>query len=246
MKLPTFTSLINPFIELVIPERCRICGSHQPDEKAKPLCRDCLRRVNYLGASVCRQCGEPFRSKIAGGSRCGACVRQPPPWDQAQSIVRYDAVTRELLSRLKYKADTTVLPALKMILQPSLAHLTFDPDYVIPVPLHPSRLRHRGMNQAVHLARLLFPDRSHGINTTILQRHRATQPQTGLDGAGRRRNLGGAFRVADPFLLQGRSVCIVDDVYTTGTTVAECCRALKKARVREIRVITIARVVRGQ
>lgn len=245
MEYQRLTWLLKPFLDLMVPEKCRVCHSYQHGLMPEPICGVCLAEVNYLGPYVCRQCGRVLRSRVARDSLCGECIRKPPPWDKAISAVRYEPVIRELLSRLKYNADTTVLPALEAILRPFVHSLDFHPQHVIPVPLHLHRLRHRGMNQAVYLARLLFPEQPQSITTTLLQRHRPTLPQTGLDGVTRRKNLRGAFQLPDRSAVRGMSICLVDDVYTTGTTVAECSRVLRKAGASEIRVITVARVVTG-
>lgn len=246
MKLPFPQTFLQPVIDLIIPERCRICGVHAAHTDSQPLCSECLAEVKYLGPAVCRYCGDPFRSTVAKGRVCSACIKKPPPWDQAMSVVEYSKVSGELLSRLKYQADTTMLPALEVILQKYHDHLTAPFDYIIPVPLHPARLRMRGMNQAVHLARLFFPENQGLIKSTILLRQRATKPQTGLDGYRRRRNLRGAFSITDNSLIVGKRLCVVDDVYTTGTTVAECSKVLKSAGASEIRVLTVARAVQGK
>jgi ComF family protein len=154
-------------------------------------------------------------------------------------------VVSRLLHRLKYNADTTVLPAVTKIIQPFVVSLDLQPDHILPVPLYSSRLKDRGLNQALCLARLFFPGLEQSITASLLLRQRPTRPQTGLDGAARRRNLYGAFRVPDADLIRGKSLCVVDDVYTTGTTVTECCTVLKAAGAIDIKVITLARVVVG-
>jgi len=235
--------LLEPAVRLVTPERCRVCGRYLGEGEPEALCAGCLAAVEYLGSRVCRCCGGVLRSAAAAGAVCGPCLGKPPPWDQAASVVRYGPEVRHLLSRLKYHADTTVLPALAAIARPVVGRGGWSCDLVLPVPLHRTRLQRRGMNQAVHLARMLFPQQKGTICADLLVRHRATPPQTGLSGVARRRNLRGAFRLAEPDAVTGARVCIVDDVFTTGTTVAECSRIVRRAGAREIKVLTFARVV---
>jgi ComF family protein len=161
------------------------------------------------------------------------------------SVVRYGPPVSGLLHSLKYGANTTVLPALCTILKPFLDFAPSDCNYIVPVPLHFGRLRLRGLNQAVYLSQLIFPDNQAAIIPDLLQRKRATRPQTGLDGAGRRRNLRGAFALRPGSTVLGKSVCLVDDVFTTGTTLYECGRVLRAAGAAEIRAVTLARVVLG-
>lgn len=244
MKHSVLAGWLSPLRDLVTPERCRVCAAYLPGSAAA-ICDSCLAGVEYLGVSICRKCGCLLRSRVAGGSLCEGCIRQPPPWDQAISVVKYGPVVSTLLYRLKYNADTTVLPALTKIIQPFVASLDFHPEYILPVPLYSSRLKDRGLNQALCLAQLFFPGQRQAIVCSLLKRQRPTRPQTGLDGAARRKNLHGAFCLSDHDAVRGKSLCVVDDVYTTGTTVTECCTVLKSAGAIDIRVITLARVVVG-
>lgn len=112
---------------------------------------------------------------------------------------------------------------------------------IVPVPLHPSRLQERGFNQALLLAWAFFP-KDQRVISNLLIRSRSTAPQTGFSGAARRTNLKNAFTVVKPYRLTGKKVLLVDDVFTTGTTVNECARVLKKAGAAEVMVLTLARV----
>jgi len=245
MHSPFSCRWLEPFWELILPERCRICNISLPRYSPKGICRGCLSRIEYMGAVICRRCGTLMPSNEAAGSLCGGCIRKPPFWDTARSVVRYGPEVRHLLSRLKYQTDTTVLPALSTIVQPVLATFEYQWEHILPVPLYRARLQQRGMNQAMLLAAMLFPGEGKRINPHLLQRNRATASQTGLDGAERRRNLRGAFGLTDPGLIVGRRVMIVDDVFTTGSTVMECAKVVRRAGAAEIGILTFARVVMG-
>ena len=117
-----------------------------------------------------------------------------------------------------------------------------QPDLIVPVPLHIKRLKKRGFNQALLLARIFFPEHHHLINFSVLQRKRNTSPQTGMDGKERRRNMKNAFVVVDERSVLGKAVLLIDDVFTTGTTVNECARVLKRSGAKEVKVLTLARV----
>lgn len=147
-----------------------------------------------------------------------------------------------LLHRLKYQGDTSVLSALREIIGRRDSFCLQEQDRIIPVPLHVSRLRQRGFNQSLVLAKLFFPNQKDLIQVDTLTRIRHTIPQTGLDGIARRKNLHQAFIVRFPERVRGRKIVLVDDVFTTGTTVAECSRMLLRAGADEVRVLTLARV----
>jgi ComF family protein len=147
----------------------------------------------------------------------------------------------EIIQSFKYDDNRVVLPAFAA-LKESLPHLRGmqEPDLILPVPLHRERLRQRGFNQALILARTFFPHLQARIETTALVRTRRTVAQTGLSGAARRKNIKGAFKAVEAKVV-GRKILLIDDVFTTGTTVNECARILCKAGAREVQVLTLAR-----
>lgn len=164
----------------------------------------------------------------------------------ARAIAFYADPVSSLLHQLKYKFDTTVIPPLLKITQ----GFDFSPykncNVIVPVPLHFKRLKKRGLNQALVLAQLFFPDKTNFIQNDVLVRVRDTQSQTSLNEIERRKNLKSAFFVKNESVIRNSSVCLVDDVLTTGTTVTECSKALKKAGAAQIKVVTMARVKEGR
>ncbi|MEE4241055.1 MAG: hypothetical protein V2I36_06290 [Desulfopila sp.] len=143
---------------------------------------------------------------------------------------------------MKYSYDTSTVEPLLKITQ----GFDFSPfevcDVFVPVPLFPGKLKQRGLNQALLLARLFFPSESKNIFTDVLVKTRQTVSQTELDAFGRRKNLRGAFAVKRPDIIHNKKICLVDDIYTTGTTVSECAATLQKAGASEILVLTLMRV----
>ena len=158
-------------------------------------------------------------------------------------MIRYDQPARVLLHRLKYAGDTTVLPGLARIIEEAPISEVPGSGFIIPVPLHRRKLQERGLNQSLLLSRLLFPSRLQDIRADLLKRVRDTPAQTSLGGEARRKNLRSAFQVAGSGELVGRSVCLVDDVLTTGATVYECSRILLSMGATEVHVFTLARVI---
>jgi ComF family protein len=166
----------------------------------------------------------------------------PPPFDLARSLVRYEPAVRQLVQRLKYAGDTSVARGISQIIRGGDLSDFADCDWIIPVPLHVARHRRRGLNQATILASLFFPHKTELIRADWLIRTRHTIAQTSLGGIARRKNLAGAFAVRNDKHLEGAMICLVDDVYTTGTTVGECARALGRHGARVVKVLTLARV----
>ena len=227
--------------ELLFPPRCAVCKSFE-GVAAEALCESCLADVSYMGSPQCTVCGREFSSRRIVDHVCEQCLRQAPPFALARSITFYEEPVRSLLHNLKYRFDTSSTTPLFKIAQ----SFDFSPfencDVILPVPLYINKLKQRGMNQALILARLFFADRKGKINVGILRRIRPTISQTELDARGRKNNLRAAFLVQGCEIIQNKVVCLIDDVYTTGGTVTECARAIKMAGAAEVRVLTMARV----
>jgi ComF family protein len=155
-------------------------------------------------------------------------------------VAFYDGIVLEAIHRLKYQRQIIYAKFLAQLLAASPAREGIaETDLLVPVPLHPRRLRWRGFNQALLLARA-FPDIPLGRD--ILVRRRPTRPQLKLSPEERRTNVKGAFLVSDPVVVAGKSVLLLDDVYTTGATAKECARALCQAGAGRVEVLTVARV----
>lgn len=234
---------LKAILDLLFPPRCVLCGASTVQLIPDCLCWQCWQRIDYVKPPLCASCGTTVAGNPDRNHLCGACLRHPPPYSRARSCIRYDQPARLLLHRLKYRGDTTVLPAIRCIIAHADIHEMGSADLIVPVPLFAKRLKARGLNQAEILARQFFPDRARHIRTDILMRIRDTRSQTALSGTARRNNLRSAFQVAKSVSVKGVKVCLVDDVFTTGTTVAECAKILLESGAVEVWVLTLARVV---
>ncbi len=210
------------------------------------ICPECLAGLPFVQSPCCSCCGREFPDSADGYHRCGQCQRKQPVFVRAEAVFRYEEPVSHLLHRLKYQADTATMPLLAQMLAPAATRIERefrpDEDRVVPVPLFPRRLKKRGLNQSLLLARIIFPTAGKALLVETLVRTRDTVPQTTLDGAARRKNLHSAFQVAYPDQIHGRRIFLVDDVFTTGTTVIECSKALMAAGAAQVRVVTVARV----
>lgn len=200
------------------------------------MCKVCLAKISVIKPPFCPVCGRsvPHFSHI-----CGKCISIPPPFSNAISLFSFDGPIRELIHSLKYQGDRHSLKAIAECVQrvdPELCSKTIP---VVPVPLHKTRLRQRGFNQSLLLARELFPLCS--VHYNLLRRIRHTRPQVELTGEERSINVQGAFW-ADDAAKGMETALLVDDVFTTGATLTECATALVKAGVKKVEVFTVARV----
>ncbi len=210
-----------------------------------------------IAGGLCAICGERLFSPYAvagaaGEPRCGLCRRIDPVFARAVAYGSYESGLRELIHLLKFGGVRPAANVLGRMLAEAIVAL--EPEFpangvaLVPVPLHCTKLRQRGFNQAELIARSAIKispvrDRLH-LCAGVLERTRETASQIGLTSHQRRENLRGAFGVAQPELVNGREVLVVDDVYTTGATVSECARVLRRAGATKIWVATVARTLK--
>jgi ComF family protein len=223
----------------VLAPACAACDRPLDHPTRGPVCDGCWRSILPLTPPLCDRCGDPLPSWRDIHERCPRCRRGRPSVDRARAIGAYDGALRAIVHSLKYDGRRSLAYRLAALMRLRAADLLEGASCVIPVPLHPSRRRQRGFNQAADLARHLGLPVSHA-----LRRVRATATQTGLPAARRHRNVRDAFATTRSARgLDGAVVVLVDDVCTTGATLEACARSLKEAGVAEVRAVTAARVV---
>lgn len=197
---------------------------------------------------MCAICGDPF-SGAGPDHLCHRCLSRRPSFGVARACTIYRAGDSDAgplaraIHRYKYTPDIALAPTLGRLLAKRTPGFTTAYDLIIPIPLHINRLRWRGFNQAQLLARPLARMRGVPIDPFAVERSRATTPQVELDVAARRRNVIDAFRVPDARRVRGRSILLVDDIYTTGATANECTRTLRRAGAVHVDVLVLARAV---
>jgi len=234
--------LLAGLLDLIFPPRCAGCGRVLGDDGLPPFCPACQAEVRLLQSPLCTRCGAPFDGGDAD-HLCGACLADPPGFTLARSVGRYESVLLDAIHRFKYGGDTALGRALgRFMTRHPCPGMEIDADTrIIPVPLHVNRLRERGFNQALILARELARPGGQTVDFLSLKRRHATDPQVRLGKNARRRNIRGAFVVTRPERIADRRILLVDDVYTTGSTVGECARVLMAHQAAEVAVLTLAR-----
>ncbi|MGD1023858.1 MAG: ComF family protein [Candidatus Sulfotelmatobacter sp.] len=214
--------------------------------------------MHFTAGGVCFVCGERLFSSYAlsvsdGEPRCGLCRRIAPVFERAVAYGSYEGGLRELIHLLKYSGVYPAANVLGRMLAEVVEELSpgfaADQLFVIPVPLHRSKLRQREFNHAELIARAALKLRPASGRLNLLagalERKRGTPSQTGLTRHQRRENVRGAFGVTQAESVQGREVLLVDDVLTTGATVSECARVLRRVGATKVWVATVARTLKA-
>lgn len=231
-------------IDAVLPRRCPVCSEVVSGHDG--FCSRCWEQLHFISTPMCTKCGEPFAIGGLFESLCGACIANPPPWSQARAVWHYDDGSKPVIAALKYADRTELAMLLGKAMARAGADLLTDSDCcIVPVPLHRWRLLHRTYNQAALLARQIAQEADRLLLVDSLVRTRATPAQQSLNRAQRLTNVATAFAVrpGDRTKILNRIIVLVDDVLTTGATLAACTRALTAGGAREVRILTIARVV---
>lgn len=235
--------VLDPVLAVVFPSRCAGCGGSLGRPSRGPLCEGCWRLVPRHRAVLCR-CGVPLPAATATAA-CARCRRGLAPFSAGWSLGPYEGVLRTLVHELKYRARRRVAERLaeRVCGDEGARGLLEHGAVLVPVPLHPRRLRERGFNQSELLAAAIARRSGLALAPRALVRRKDTRAQAGLRAGERRRNVAGAFAVRQRGRVAGRAVVLVDDVLTTGATARACAGELKSAGARSVTVLTVARAL---
>jgi len=236
------TAVFEALQDLLFPPHCLGCGQRLDHSRPPLLCADCDAALALIRSPLCACCGIPF---VSGADHlCGDCLAGRHAFDLARSLLAYRTPAADLILSLKFSGNLTAIATFKALLaRTRLLDTLVEPELILPVPLHADRLRERGFNQALVIAKGCLPKWQKKIVPDLLRRCRPTTAQSLLSGQERRRNLHNVFSLPEPSRVAGAKVLLVDDVYTTGTTVNECSKVLRRAGAERIEVLTLARSV---
>src|SRR3989338_2298769 len=221
-------------INWILPHTCILC--HRKNDQQIDLCLDCENELPFI-TNACHACGTPLPTNT---QICGQCIQQPPPYNNAFALFTYHPPITKLIYDLKFNRK---LVNAKILGDLMAKYLKFEnkPDYIIPVPLHHKRLRERGFNQALEIARPIAKKFNIPLNIKSCKRIKHTHAQAMLPKNERKKNIKNAF-IMDPNF-QTKHVVILDDVVTTGQTVLELTHALQKNGVQKIEIWCCAKAI---
>jgi ComF family protein len=241
--------VLNSLINLIYPPRCLICQAFLQDQvtllggQDLPFCEACFNDFTEITSPICALCGRPFSDGTEQDRICEDCLRKRPSYDFARAPYLYGGALMKAIHELKYAQRSHLADSLGLLLA-SFAQTwigELKAPLVMPVPLHPRRLRARGFNQSLLLARGVAAKTGAELDFLSLRRTRFTKPQTELSSEERRKNVRKAFEVVKPEAVKGKTIVLVDDVATTGSTLNECAKALKRAGADRVLCLVLAR-----
>ena len=238
-----FRQVGRALVDGVLPPRCLACGEIVGEPDA--LCGQCWAAITFFAPPWCAACGLPFPHPMGEGALCGACARQRASWDRARAVMRYDRHSRHLVLALKHGDRTHLARALGGWMRRAGGEILDEADLLVPVPLHWTRLFARRYNQAGLLAHAIHAAGGPPVAPDWLIRRRRTPSQGRLGALARARNVRGAFALRPGRSVRGKRLVIIDDVLTTGATVEECARVLRRAGAAFVGVLTLARALRA-
>lgn len=242
----TTSRWLRRLLHAVLPMPCRLCGQALRDDPVPFFCQPCWSRITPIHSPTCPRCGRPFFSPHAlshsPGHLCGWCRQHPPAYHHARTPYAYQSPLKEAILLLKYHGKTQLASPLAQLIARAVGPPP-NVDAILAVPLHSRRLREREFNQSLLLARHLGRQWHLPAPTSLIQRTTFTPSQTSLTRRERLKNLRRCFAVPIPSAIEGKTLVLVDDVFTTGATVNECAKTLRQAGAQAVYVYTLARMI---
>ena len=231
------------FLSIIFPTKCPICSSII--RSGSHLCFKCWGEVDFISDPACKKCSYPFEFDIGVDSLCGSCIENEHYFDSAMSVMRYGDSSKKIIHKLKYSDKAHLAKNIARLMHAKIQSKIGDIDLIIPVPMHRRKIRKRLYNQSALIASHLSKISNIASMPNCLIKTRHHVPQTGLCSHLRKDNVKNSFSVNKNHFseIHNKNILLVDDVYTTGSTVDECSKVLKQSYCNKVKVITLARVV---
>ena len=228
-------NLLNIFFPKDI--KCLICGRELDTNTLYCICDSCMEELPFNTGKTCLRCDSAISSDA---NYCVNCKNSAPQYKRNKSVFLYDGVVKKFVRQLKFDNKKFYASTLSNFIASEYVKLNKDFDIIIPVPIHKDREKRRGYNQATLLCTSLKEKLKLNVDENVLTKERATRSQAYLSREEREKNLEDAFKVVDRKLVKGKTILLVDDVFTTGTTINECAKTLRSAGAKEVHSLTLA------
>lgn len=242
-RIAFLSRLIQPVKMIVFPSACKICGLPLEKSDEKIVCQECLSRVEVHRGRICQVCGRFLSSENQIANSCLECRKNLPPFTRHRSLGPYSGRLKEMIILFKYKGYEILSQPLASLLYEKFRtddEIFTGVDFILSVPLHPQKEKARGFNQARLLAQQLSRLSGLPLLDRDLVKIKNTTAQVSLTAKERQLNLREAFAVRKPEKIRSRTLLLIDDVFTTGSTISQCALVLKQAGAKEIRALTLA------
>ncbi|MFH1228180.1 MAG: ComF family protein [Planctomycetota bacterium] len=235
------SSLWNNLLDIIYPRYCLECGKNLASTEHFYLCLECISKITFVNQfNACPKCGLDLGPYTEGNVLCRDCAIHKPRFDKAFAVARYDGIMRNVILKLKYQKDKPLAVPLSRLAAKTIEESKEKTDLIMPVPLCRTKLKERGFNQSKLLAEGVANILKIKLSSDNILKIKETRDQAGLDGSARRENLKDAFSVSRPSEIKDKKVLLVDDVLTTGTTISEISRVLKKAGANKVFACVLA------
>lgn len=245
IKVNFLKNIFSDLIDLIYPVRCHVCQKflEKNEHEGSAICSDCLNSFSRITSPFCPICRTPFISRTGINHHCENCLRKRPQYDALGAPYLYEGVLMDIIHRFKYSGKQHYANSLGRLLADFTKQWLPGPDnyLVMPIPLHPKKLRQRGFNQSLLLARIVSSVFNMELDFLSLRKIKDTIAQTNLTRKERRKNVRKVFEFTGNGNIKGRTIVLVDDVATTGSTLNECARILKRSRCKKVYGLVLAR-----
>jgi ComF family protein len=224
--------------ENVLSFPCPYCGVNPSGREKCLFCENCARKISFVTPPFCPSCGSDLDGVL---EICGKCMKDDKrPWDKAVSVFRMQGEGKKTIHKLKYNDFPVLARPLGYLAAGELEKRNVKADFIVPVPLHWSRRFLRGFNQSALISRIIGEYSGIPLKQ-IMKRRRKTMQQASLDREQRKKNMSGAFSLVKDEILKNRTILLVDDVMTTGSTLASAAKTLLEAGAKKVNVLVMAR-----
>ncbi|PKM52688.1 MAG: amidophosphoribosyltransferase [Firmicutes bacterium HGW-Firmicutes-7] len=231
--------VIKMILALMYPKRCLLCDEVLPLGEQSTTCSKCRNDVKWIGGNICKRCGKPLECHRL--DFCYDCSKKNHYFHEGRGMWVYEDAVKNAIHKYKYSNRKGYGKSFAQELyQFYIENITWDIDCITSVPLHPDKLNERSFNQAALIADILGRRLDIVVDNCLLYRTKNTEPQKDLSDLERILNVKDAFSICDSSSCTGKNILIVDDIYTTGSTINECAKELKNHGAQNVYFLTVA------